>query len=109
MNIPEFIELMRHKSQLKPREDLTSVTSQTNSYVKSDSRTNSECQHINIVFFTEEKLTANVKRRYETQVCIVSFSMFNHFNYLFLINLRRFQMQYQKHYRSYHQKYVLKY
>jgi len=69
MNVCEFIELMRRKSQLKPRQDLvSSVTSQTNCFVKSDSRTTSECQHINIVFFTEEKLTTNVKRRYETQI-----------------------------------------
>jgi len=72
MNVPEFIELMRRQSQSKQRQDVTSVTSQTSNFVKNDTRSTSECQRTNIVFFTEEKLTPNVKRRYETQVLVVN-------------------------------------
>jgi len=72
MNVPEFIELMRRQCQSKQRQDVTSVTSQTSGFVKNDTRSNSECQRTNIVFFTEEKLTPNVKRRYETQVLVLN-------------------------------------
>lgn len=74
MSVPEFLDSMHRKN----RQNSISSNSipQTNNTVKSDSRSISESQYINIVFFTEEKLTTNVKRRYENQVVI--------FNYTFL-------------------------
>ncbi|VVC37487.1 Protein kinase, ATP binding site,Serine/threonine-protein kinase, active site,Protein [Cinara cedri] len=63
MSVTEFIEYMRHKN----RKNSNSVTSPTKT-VRNDVRSTSENQHINIVFFTEEKLTTNVKRRYESQI-----------------------------------------
>jgi len=65
MSVTEFIDSMRKKNR---QNSLTSATPQSNSLVKSDCRSNTENQHINIVFITEEKLTTNVKRRYESQV-----------------------------------------
>jgi len=108
MNVPDFIEMMRRKSELKQKHYLTSVVSQTtNCFNKNDLRTSSECQHTNIVFFMEEKLTTNVKRRYESQVGIYC-RCFNSFDCLFDVGSYRFQIRYQKHYRNYHQKYVLR-
>lgn len=65
MSVAEFIDSMRKKNR---QNSLISVTPQSNSLVKNDCRSNSENQYINIVFITEEKLTTNVKRRYESQV-----------------------------------------
>lgn len=65
MSVTEFIEFMRRKNR---QNSLTSVISQSNNSMKNDLRSISENQSINIVFFTEERLTTNVKRRFENQV-----------------------------------------
>lgn len=67
LSITELLELMRRKNR---QNSLTSITPQNTSSVKNDSRSFSENQYINIVFITEEKLTTNIKRRYESQVTI---------------------------------------
>lgn len=65
MSVSEFIESMRRK---KRQNSITNITPQINSSVKNDSRSTNENQYTNIVFFMEEKLTTNVKRRFESQV-----------------------------------------
>lgn len=67
LSVTEFLELMRRKNR---QNSLTSIIPQNTSSVKNDSRSFSENQYINIVFITEEKLTTNIKRRYESQVTI---------------------------------------
>lgn len=68
MSVTEFIEYMRHKNRKNSTNGVQQ--SSTNNSVKNDMRSTSENQHINIVFITEEKLTTNVRRRYESQVNI---------------------------------------
>lgn len=70
MSVPEFLESMRRKNR---QNSLTNTVPQTNNSVKTDSRSATENQYVNIVFFTEEKLTTNVKRRFENQVGIFFF------------------------------------
>lgn len=67
LSVTEFLELMRRKNR---QNSLTNIIPQNTSSVKNDSRSFSESQYINIVFITEEKLTTNIKRRYESQVTI---------------------------------------
>lgn len=66
LSVSEFITCMRSKNS---QNNITNV-SQINNSVKNDLRPTSDNQFINIIFFTEEKLTTNVKRRYESQVII---------------------------------------
>lgn len=107
MSVTEFIESMRRKQR---QNSITNITPQINNSVKNDSRSTNENQYTNIVFFTEEKLTTNVKRRYESQVTkYFQYTSLFH-NCLFIIFvLSRFQMLYLKRYKNFHQKYVLKY
>lgn len=80
MSVTEFMEYMRQKYRLRI---MNRGTSPINNSVIYDVRSTSENQHINIVFFTEEKLTTNVKRRYESQVHIlISFT----YCYYFILN-----------------------
>lgn len=65
MSVTEFLEFMRRKNR---QNSLTSTIPQINNSMKNDTRSISENQSINIVFFTEEKLTTNAKRRFESQV-----------------------------------------
>lgn len=68
MSVTEFIEYMRHKNRKNSTNNVQQ--SSTNNSVRNDMRSTSENQHINIFFITEEKLTTNVRRRYESQVNI---------------------------------------
>lgn len=71
LSVTEFLELMRRKNRQNSSTDReNSIIPQNNSSVKNDSRSFSENQYINIMFITEEKLTTNIKRRYESQVII---------------------------------------
>lgn len=67
MSIPEFLDSMRRKNRLN---SVTSTNTQTNIPIKNDNRAipQQDSRNINIVFFTEEKLSTNMKRRYENQV-----------------------------------------
>lgn len=65
MSVVEFIQSMKQKMR---QNSLTNIIPQVNNIVKNDSRSTSENQSIKINFLTEEKLTTNVKRRYESQV-----------------------------------------
>lgn len=65
MSVTEFLEFMRRKNR---QNSLTSTIPQINNSMKNDTRSISENQSVNIVFFTEEKLTTNAKRRFESQV-----------------------------------------
>lgn len=67
MSVIEFIESMKIKNV---QNNIIDIIPQTNSSIKNDLRSTSESQHINIMFFTEDKLITNVKRRYEGQVII---------------------------------------
>lgn len=72
MSVTEFMECMQRKQR---QNSLTSNISETSISVKNDLRTTNKSQDINIVFFIEEKLSTNVKRRYENQVPILKFCM----------------------------------
>lgn len=65
MSVTEFMESMQRKTR---QNSLPSSIPQPNNSIKNDTRSTSESQLINIVFFTEEKLVTTMKRRYETQV-----------------------------------------
>lgn len=71
MSVAEFMESMQRKTR---QNSLPSVISQSNNSIKNDTRSTSENQLINIVFCTEEKLVTTVKRRFETQVHILTIS-----------------------------------
>lgn len=71
LSVTEFLDLMRRKNRQNSLTDKqNSIIPQNTSSVKTDSRSFSENQYINIMFITEEKLTTNIKRRYESQVII---------------------------------------
>lgn len=105
MSVTEFIESMQRKTR---QNSLPSAMPQSNNSTKNDTRSTSENQFINIVFFTEEKLVTTVKRRYETQVPIFLFLFISN-EFIYYFHLNRFQILFQKHYKNYHQKYALKY
>lgn len=65
MSVTEFMECMQRKHR---QNSLTNNISETSTSIKNDIRITSKSQDINIVFFIEEKLSTNVKRRYESQV-----------------------------------------
>ncbi|XP_050530238.1 eIF-2-alpha kinase GCN2 isoform X2 [Daktulosphaira vitifoliae] len=67
MSISEFLESMRRKNR---QNSVTNTNTQVNISIKNENRliSQQDNHHVNIIFFTEEKLSTNIKRRYENQI-----------------------------------------
>ncbi|XP_050438302.1 eIF-2-alpha kinase GCN2 [Adelges cooleyi] len=65
MSVTEFLESIRRKNR---QNSITNNTIQINTSMKNDNRSLNENQHVNIIFLTEEKISTNIKRRYESQI-----------------------------------------